>query len=374
MHNLFDLLRRTCWLTGVMTAAAMGQTPTFSLELVEVNSIPLCGGGVSKMTVAPNDVLVAKVFLRDWSSNGEELRGYQAELNHGGFTSGTTGSIKPVGYQTTTVQGRQNLKNVLIDLTDPEYAHYGDQAIAFADSDHASPGYRWISVLFRNGGPVSPQDGTKFYCGTLKLLVSEDAEGTFTLELSPGIDASTLRTPSADLIEPLELEPLTLVVTSGERPVWISSSSPPHGSVDAREPSSKSGQRHGSWRNLELAFSATPGPLRSADFTVEDGTTAPPRIASVEASGKKVKLSFDRPITRGAWTTVSHTASGTRARIGHFPGDVNSDGHADPRDLRLLVDGLNRVVTLPTYRTDLDDSGAFGAGDVLQFITVLNRG
>ena len=81
---------------------------------------------------------------------------------------------------------------------------------------------------------------------------------------------------------------------------------------------------------------------------------------------------LDRPITRGAWTTIIHSASGTRTRIGLFPGDVNNDGVADPRDLHLLIDGLNGVVALPIYRTDLDDSGTLGASDVLRLVAALN--
>ncbi|UCG88241.1 MAG: hypothetical protein JSW71_06760, partial [Gemmatimonadota bacterium] len=160
MQNLFDLGWRIGWFVGAATAAAMGQTPTLSLELVEINSVPLCGGGVSRMTVAPRDILVTKVFVRDWSPNNEEIRAYQAQLDHDSFTSGTAGSIYPVGYQTTTLSGLQNLKNAFIDLTDPKYVHFGEQAVALANSGQTAPGYRWLSVLVMDGGPVSRQDGT----------------------------------------------------------------------------------------------------------------------------------------------------------------------------------------------------------------------
>ncbi|GAG33902.1 unnamed protein product, partial [marine sediment metagenome] len=55
MQNLSDLVWHIGCFIGAMAAGAMGQTPTFSLELVEINSIPICGGGVTRMTVAPRD-------------------------------------------------------------------------------------------------------------------------------------------------------------------------------------------------------------------------------------------------------------------------------------------------------------------------------
>ena len=47
MQNLSGIVWRIVCFIGVSTATTMGQTPTFSLELAEINSIPICGGGVS---------------------------------------------------------------------------------------------------------------------------------------------------------------------------------------------------------------------------------------------------------------------------------------------------------------------------------------
>ena len=66
MQNLSDLAWHIGCVIGAMAAGAMGQTPTLSLELVEINSIPICGGGVTRMTVAPRDLLIDMVFVRDW--------------------------------------------------------------------------------------------------------------------------------------------------------------------------------------------------------------------------------------------------------------------------------------------------------------------
>jgi hypothetical protein len=374
MQNLSGIAWRIVCFIGVSTAATMGQTPTFSLELAEINSIPICGGGVSQMTVAPRDVLTAKVFLRDWSPNGEELRAYQAEVEHLSFTSGTAGSIKPVAYEQTTLLGYHNLRNAFIDQTDPGLAHAGEQIIAFGDTDSVVPGYRWMSVVFRDGGPICRQDGIKHYTGTLKLVVSKDAKGTFTLELVPGKERSGLRTPSGQAIEPVNVESLTLVISDGPRPVWISSSNPPAGSNDARAASSATGGQCGGWDEIELVFSAEPPALSAGDFTVEDGTASPPKITKVKADGQNAKLLLSRAITHGAWTTITHTATGTGTRIGRFPGDVNGDGVADARDLPLLISGLDGVVPLQPYRTDLDCNGSSGVSDMLWFIALLNQG
>jgi hypothetical protein len=269
--------------------------------------------------------------------------------------------------------GKQNPSNVFIDLTDPAYAHYGDQAIAFADSDNVSPGYRWISVLFEDKGPVSRQDGTKLYCGTLNLQVSNDAEGTFTINFVPGMETTTLRTVLGYPIEPLDIEPLVLEVSKEARLVWIRSSEPADGSIDARGYAIKEHERNG-WTEIELTMSGEVSALTADDFVISDGTGKPPRVKKIERAGRKAKLAFDRPITRKAMTRITHKASGSSACIGCFPGDVNNDRVTDWEDIKLLIDGFNGDKNLPPYRMDLDGNGVSTAADVLELVRFINEG
>ena len=65
--------------------------PVFSIEAVEVNSVPITGGPVPKITVAPGDVITAQIFIRNWSPQGQKMRAYQAKIDPAGYTSGTSG-------------------------------------------------------------------------------------------------------------------------------------------------------------------------------------------------------------------------------------------------------------------------------------------
>ncbi len=362
-----------CWALGALTTVTPAQTPTFSLELTQINSVPICGRGVSEMTVAPGDILTAEILLRDWSPNNERMRAFQAEVDTLSFATGESGSVKPVGYDRFTLQGLQNTKNAYIDLTDLRFAHAGEQAIAFADTDTVAPGYRWMSVLFRIGGPVNTRpQGVKDYCGTLKLMVSEDARGTFTIGFVEGAQETMLRTPEGKPIEPIETEPLTLHVTTEDRPVWITSSNPECGSVDARWLTM--GNTAGVWDRISMVFSDKPVGLSAADLRVEDGTATPPRVRSVKISDRNATVVLDRPIAAGAMTIITHTPSGTGTRIGRFPGDVNNDGITNSRDLGSLIRALNGDPPLPAYCIDLDGNGVSNAPDTLTLIAWLNQG
>jgi hypothetical protein len=69
--------------------------PMFSIEAFEVNSVPIKNGPTAKITVAPGDVITAKILIRNWSPQGQKLRGYQAKMDPAGYKSGTTGTVHP---------------------------------------------------------------------------------------------------------------------------------------------------------------------------------------------------------------------------------------------------------------------------------------
>ncbi len=354
-------------LACLVAVSAEAQTPTYSIEAVAVNSTPVPGRPVDRIDVAPGDALTVVVYVRDWSPNGEKLRSYQATIDSTTFTSGTTGSIRPIGAD----DEGDNAANVFVDEADPSYVHKDLHTIPLTQT--ATLDYAWITVLFDGEeGPISAQDGTKRSCGTLNLRVSDDARGTFTLSLAVDRGKSLIVDPNNVRIEPLEFESLTVNVRDPAQWLRIDSSDPPDQAIDARRIDAPSGSAaRSAWNSIQLAATGDASVLTPDDFTIDDGTSDPPRIIRITSDGSRATLRFDRGIRPGVWTTVTHKASGSTTRIGCLPGDVNNDGQADARDVHALIEALNGARTLPVFSTDIDGDGMMTARDLARLIDLL---
>ncbi len=352
----------------MVATLARGQTPTLSLEATEINSSEVPTGPSASLTVKPGDILRVKIRLRDWSPAGQVLRGYQVNLDPSSFESGLAGYVEPVQYRALSAADAANEDNAFIDQEDPDFIFFGLHPLAIMDTK--SPGYRWMAALIQGGLP-SPQDGTRFAVGDVYLQVSDDAEGTFTISIRTEPSFTQLRDMEKELILPLEAEPLTLTVGAGAVLPAIESSDPPNGYVDATIPASFAGGRRETI--IKLIFNGSAEQVGVGDFTVHDGTEAPPGILRVKTEGNTAAVVLDRAITPGAWTTITHNASGSSTRIGSLPGDVNGDGVSDALDVFALVDVLNGVSELPASRTDVDRDGVASAPDVLQVLELIMR-
>jgi len=352
----------------MVSSGAYAQVPTYSLKLVEVNSIPIVGHGVTAFTVAPGDQLTAKIYLRDWSPDGQMAAAVQAELDSSSFDSGTSGTIRPVGYETTTLRGEANNANAFFTSSDPQFIHYGKQTVSFVDSTKVVPGYRWISVAFGKVGPISKQDGTEAYIGTVKLAVSKDAAGTFTLNLTGGSDHCGILDFSGQGVGQIDVEGMTLTVGKTRTRCWIASSNPQCDSVDARTPTR---QAPGLDR-ISLRMSDDASAVTASDFEITSTHGQAPRIKRLSAKGKHVMLMLDRPLPAEAWTLVTHTPSGTSTRLGRFYGDVNRDTTCDSQDLSDFLARLNRQGTAPLRSGDLDGNGAVNAQDILLLLSLID--
>lgn len=352
---------------GVVSAQErIALMPVYFLEVVSVNSVSIPNGPVSTVAVAPGDVMTVKIMIRNWSPTGQKLRSYQVQIDPAGYASGTTGTLQPAGHQ----PGTANDANAFIDLNDPDFVHKGLQSIPLTDS--ASEGYRWLNVILNaEEGPVCAQDGKKYYCGTVKLQASPDAAGTFKIGLVEEPAISGLLDPTNVPILPIGYEPLTVEVRPGVRWLRIESSDPPSGAIDGRIKLSSAGKTDPAWKTVKLVFNGDAAGLSAQDFVVEDGSSSPPRIAGLQGHGSEVVITLDHGIRTGAWTTITHTGSGSFSRIGRLPGDASNDGHTDADDLMVLIRGLNGTENLPPYRTDLDGSGDLDARDVLRMIDLL---
>ncbi len=356
------------------TAAAQSEDrillmPVFSLEAVEVNTVPVPKESSAKVTVAPGDVIVAKVKIRNWSPNGQKLRGFQAQMDPIGYRSGTAGTVQPVGFE----PGTNNEANAFIDTNDPDYVHKGLASIPLTDA--ASESYRWLNVLLEaEEGPVSNQDSVKYNCATLRLKASADASGTFTIGFVEEPSTTGLLDPGNNLIIPIGYEPLVVEIKADAKWFRIETSDPPSGAIDGRIIMTPTGKNDPAWKSIKLYFNGPAANLSASDFVVEDGSSSPPKIIDVKIIGPEATLMLDRGIRPGTWTVFMHKASGSSTRIGRLAGDASNDGRADADDLMVLLRGLNGAAVLSDFQADLNADGEKNARDVLRLIDLLTDG
>lgn len=345
---------------GAKSATQSGTlNPTFSLEAVAVNGVSVLENSRGDISVNRGDVIVCEIYLRDWSPDGELLRGYQADLEDPSWISGNTGSIKPVGHEETAAKAVANEGNVFIDAQHPRSIFAKDKRIDSPDK----VGYRFMGMVTNPADArLSPQDGTKYYCGTVRMKVSSNASGTFTLRLD--VANSLLLDPESQGIIPIDYEHLKVHVLSNV--LRVVSSTPPAGSINARH-----AHRPGiGWDRVVLTFDATTEAITPTDFAVEDGTPSPPRVQRVVSDGKRLTVVLDRPINAGHWTSITHTASGTGTRVGSLPGDTTGNGLLDRDDVFGLLVTTGDVMR-PLHQVDVNGDGRRNVHDALRTIELL---
>lgn len=348
--------------------AELAPAPTISLEAVAVNDIPIPNGPTRKLTMAIGDVVTCKLFLRDWSPNGEALRAYQIKLDDASFATGDQGVIQPVDFQANP----ENDPNALIDEKDPQWVHQGLKSIAITDT--VSAGYRYLSVLEDpKVSPTSAQNAQKYVCGMVRMTASSNAKGTYQLGVYEDPLVSGVITPDSENVIPMEYEKLAITIAPTTQWRRMLASEPPNGSVDARR-ASKGREAAGAWDRITLKFNAASADLSTSDLLVEDGTTSPPKIKKITGDGPNAIIELERGIRSGAWTTITHKSSNSTTRVGFFPGDVNADGKTGSGDVDLLIRALNRSETLPMFRSDVDGDGALSAGDLLGLLDLVATG
>ena len=137
------------WSVGLMvgcwTTVALGQRPTFSVVIAEVNGVEPFGGPTANVVVAPGDRLVARIYLRDWAPEGQGLRGYQVTVDPASYTSGASGRIVPAGFDEFLEVPEPNRDADFTDVNDADYIFLGQNAFVFAGS--VAEYYRWLGAL-----------------------------------------------------------------------------------------------------------------------------------------------------------------------------------------------------------------------------------
>jgi len=152
----------------------------------------------------------------------------------------------------------------------------------------------------------------------------------------------------------------------------IEDSDPDDGDVDAAKANDldDADSVHG-WQSVVLTFDRSPTGIGPEQFVVPQrragGIMEPgPRVLSASPlSGNRLSLTFDRPISPGAWTKITHYPSGSSTCLGFLPTDASQDGRSSEADLAALIACLDAGPgNCPLHRCDLDREGACTSADL----------
>ncbi len=359
-------------------STALGQTPVISLEAESINGVAIPGGPVQSVNVNPGDVVELIFRARTWSGGGNSIRGYQFGVSYSDFVSGSSGNVLPADFHATTDPthvcpnqfpvGSTNGNNFFVTPSRTDYLFFG--ATAFATV--STTGCDYFGAAATLGTPVADSGGRK-YLGTIRLKVSNDATGTFTVKPKPNTDGTGSYLSNQNDMEFSSL--LEGVTLNAGTPLILLSSLPSNGAIDARQPHpiSSTNPLQG-WNQVALNFSASAIGLSASSFEVSvvPAGGPVPSIVSVAPNGNSALLTFSAPIPSGKWTRIRHVASDTDTCLGFLPGDVANDRTASPVDILKEIDHLNGVENYQVYQVDIDRSGTANPADILRVIDLLN--
>lgn len=267
-----------------------------------------------------------------------------------------------------------NPEGVFIDSSRDDYIYAG--LAAFPALSRASAEWGALAI---SGAPA--YSAPPKYAGSLRLVVSDDACGTFTVSPRPS-PASNFAGTDNVLIEPVNMEPLSLDVGTcpDQAPV---EPAPPNCSIDARQPTDPGGGALQGPSHIDLRFEFDDIVLAETYyFSIRQrppGDT-PINIDGLEADPdgrgtEWVRVFFDRPISTDRWTCVKVLPKSQEICIAHLPGDSNQDGLAQPIDpLRVVACMTTPGLTCAPYECDLDRSGTCTSVDLLRAIDLLGGG
>ncbi len=159
----------------------------------------------------------------------------------------------------------------------------------------------------------------------------------------------------------------------------IVESDPPHGAIDARQrtaPGQIEAEGVGGSFPVTMTFDGEPAGQSVADVCIRQTAACadPPSVSLVHSfEPNQLTVQLERRPGNCTWTTFAHREAQGAVRIGVLPGNVNGDRTADSNDLQALLDSLESISPRGWWSTDIDRSGAAGAGDIVRLVDILNR-
>ncbi|MBI4717702.1 MAG: S8 family serine peptidase [Planctomycetes bacterium] len=172
--------------------------PTFFLQAVAVNGVPLPAGPTTTVVAAPGDRVACDVFLENWSPS--TLSAYQVSLDETGFATAALGHVRPVDDPTPAA-------GAFIDVARDDFVFAGIEAITAVSNLSHDVGFGGLAPF-----DAVPDVGASAYCGTLVLEVSDDAAGRFTFGPRSESGETFLLDRSGVLVLPLRTRSLSIAV------------------------------------------------------------------------------------------------------------------------------------------------------------------
>ena len=382
-------------MVALSATAAMAQPAALNLWVK--------AGGETAITVGPSCLVPYYVVgeLTDVSNMGLALAGFDLEFNGGDLAQASAptstamgnfvipdGITNPAGYGGTLIDGKlvqvgggQNtIMNGQVECTTTDDCPTGSEC----DDVPPPPWFCEPVADFPVGTVIT---GIAQF-GYPELLVAGEltapaGDGVYTLQatnlfanvIKPGQDGNPFwATEAAD---PGTLTPLSITVLTGEEcPVAEMISDPPAGAIDARQPHAVTGNPTlVGWDSVDLSFTFVDvSALEATDLSVtESGGTSPvPDVQSVTIlDPNTVTIELDSVIEPGAWTCITHNASGQQTWLGYMPGDASQNGTSEPADIDALIALLNSGGG-PDHATDINRSEMANGQDLLRLVDVLN--
>ena len=227
-------MKRSHIIRGMVCLAA---SISFSANAAEMALVPVAASGPH--AIVGNEIILAEagqevtleIRASDWDP--DVLRIWQADVDEEGFVSGDAGTALPLGWDrpfdpTPCLSDADCPSDLSCDETWMCAGPDHDPFVGFF-SDASRPDYVFFDIIelaavdpisYRIGSTVLEFDAYPVYveppkyCATLILVVSEDAAGTFTIELvGEGLNSSLFR-PDLMFI-PTELIPASITIAPG---------------------------------------------------------------------------------------------------------------------------------------------------------------
>lgn len=392
---------------GIVCGVAVGMgvasanAATLSLRAMKINDVEITP--TNNRTVAPNDLVEAGIFISGW---GAELpRGIRivqaAVFGRAGFLSGENGVALPVGWE-APIESIGNPCTINANCVDPRYpvcrvssgicasATHNPDLGSFIDRNrtdfihfqldgifqisNVNPNYSYVCLA---DGATTIDTGVPRYVGTLKMRMTPNACGVFTINFLGGGTSFI----ADDRAEPIPVLPAfqPLVLTVSPCALQMRECDPDHCTIDPRQPHPLTAPIPRATINRFVAhFSGPTAGLLPSSFTLTQIPLIPgeslPQVQTVTPNGNLADIVLSRSINFPAYTCIKHNSSSRQCCFGVLPGDVDASNFVQPLDAFGIIENLEGQITpaLGLERCDLDRSNLCTSADLLRFGDLLN--
>lgn len=356
--------------TGYVAVLALGGSAALATDLNLTCTI----NGQSNPTLAPGAVVnyVITGVLSDSANEGLALVGFDLEFDGGALSQAaepTTlpmtnfarpdGITNPAGFGGTVIGGK------LIQVGG------GQNTIKNTPANAPFPIGSVITDLAQPGSPLQIVSGS---------LTVPGSGGPYTLAVKNGFANVIKQGETGTVFYATEavgmVTAVDCVITVSSCAASIVDASPANNTIDARQPHAINAVNPGqSFSQILIDMPACAvASAAPADFSVSEsgGTGGVPAVVSVTPlDADTVTLTLSEAVEAGAWTAITHVASGSNTCVGNLPGDVNGDRTSNTSDMGALTAILNGGGG-SLVNADTDRSSAITAEDLTHLLNVLN--